>query len=111
MAAAAGTTRRGMPPRLPTNPLEDVVRKIAAALGVSLSLMFATSATAGAQTETTLPDNPVTDESNEDDDNFDDWGLLGLLGLLGLAGLAGRKRRNDTDTTYRTPGTGSTTAR
>ncbi len=87
------------------------MRKIAAALGVSLSLLFATSAAAGAQSETTLPDNPVTDESNEDDDNFDDWGLFGLLGLLGLAGLGGRKRRNDADTTYRAPGTGSTTTR
>ena len=85
------------------------MRKVASALGLSLSLLFATSAAAGAQTETTLPDNPVTDDSSEDDDNFDDWGLFGLLGLLGLAGLAGRRRR-EADT-YRTTGTGSTTAR
>ena len=85
------------------------MRKFATALGISVSLLFATSAAAGAQTETTLPDNPVTDDSSEDDDNFDDWGLFGLLGLLGLAGLAGRKRRTvDTD---RTTGTGSTTVR
>jgi hypothetical protein len=85
------------------------VRKFATALGISVSLLFATSAAAGAQTETTLPDNPVTDDTADDDDNFDDWGLFGLLGLLGLAGLAGRKRRvADTD---RTTGTGSTTVR
>jgi hypothetical protein len=89
--------------------LEDAVRKIATALGITLSLLVATPAVAGAQTETTLPDNPVTDDSSEDDDNFDDWGLFGLLGLLGLAGLAGRKRR-DADT-HRATGTGSTTAR
>jgi MYXO-CTERM domain-containing protein len=51
----------------------------------------------------------VTEDTNADDEGgFDDWGLLGLLGLLGLGGLAGKKRQ-DTVTTRRTTGTGSST--
>jgi MYXO-CTERM domain-containing protein len=89
--------------------VEAAVRKAATALALTLSLLFASQAVAAAQSETTLPDNPATDDSSEDDDNFDDWGLFGLLGLLGLAGLAGRKRREPE--TYRATGTGSATAR
>ena len=85
------------------------MRKVAAALGLTVSLLFTSQAVVAAQSETTLPDNPATDDSSKDDDNFDDWGLFGLLGLLGLAGLAGRKRREPE--THRATGTGSTTAR
>lgn len=85
------------------------MQKISAAVLLSLALLFGSATAVAAQTETTLPDNPVTDDTSDDSDNFDDWGLLGLLGLLGLAGLAGRKRR-DVDT-VRTSDRGATSAR
>ena len=65
------------------------MRKLLAALGISVALLLATATASSAQEST-----PVAQDSGNDDDSGDS-GLLGLLGLAGLAGLAGLKKRND----------------